>query len=56
MVAGSGREDDGSGGVAAGCQGECPGSIAETVAGGDRDLQLAVREPCRELAQLVSSH
>ena len=35
---GSGREDDCSGGVAMGYQGECLGGIGETVAGGDRNL------------------
>jgi len=40
----SGREDDGSGGVAAGHLGEGPGGIGETVGGGDRDLQLPVAE------------
>jgi hypothetical protein len=50
----SGREDDGSGGVAAGCLGECLGGIDEWVAGGDRDLQLSVSQVLGELAQLVS--
>ena len=51
---GSGREEDGSGGVATSCQGECLGSIGKMVAGGDRDLLLAICESSRELAQLVS--
>ncbi len=50
----SGREDDGSGGVAAGCLGECLGGIDVWVAGGDRDLQLSVSQVLGELAQLVS--
>ena len=49
------RKDDGSSGVAADYLGECLGSISETVAGGDRDLQLAVCESRREVAQLVPS-
>jgi hypothetical protein len=40
----SGREDDGAGGVAAGCLGECLGGIGEAVAGGDRDRQLPASE------------
>ena len=50
----SGREDDGSAGVAAGCLCECLGGVGEAVAGGDRNLKLPVRESPREFAQLVS--
>jgi hypothetical protein len=54
---GSGREDNGSGGVATGYQGKCLGSIGETVAGGDRNRQLAISELLRKRAQqhLVAS-
>jgi hypothetical protein len=48
----SGREDDGSAGVAANCLSECLGSVGEPVAGGDRDLKLRVPELPREFAQL----
>jgi hypothetical protein len=51
---GSGREDDGSSGVAASYLGERPGGIGERVAGGDRNLQPAVGELRCEFAQLVS--
>jgi hypothetical protein len=51
----SGREDDGSADVAAGCLGECLGGVGEAVASGDRNLQLPVSELLREFAQLVSS-
>jgi hypothetical protein len=49
--AGSGREDDGSGGVAADYLGERPGGIGERVAGGDRNRRLAAGKARRELAQ-----
>jgi hypothetical protein len=35
----SGREDNGSADVAAGCLGECLGGVGEAVAGGDRNLK-----------------
>src|ERR1700722_17710326 len=48
------REDDGSANLAAGCLGERLGCVGEGTAGGDRNLNLSVPEPLRELAQLVS--
>ena len=50
----SGREDDGSAGVAASCLGECLGGVGEAVAGGDRNPKPPVLEALREFAQLVS--
>jgi len=50
----SGRDDDGSAGVAANCLGECLSGVGEPVAGGDRDLKLPVPELPREFAQLVA--
>src|SRR5216683_7767574 len=50
----SGREDDGSAGVAAGCLSERLGGVGEAVAGGNRNLKLPVPELLREFAQLVS--